>query len=138
MPKSPIFAVQFSLPAREQEIVRLEVAMHESLRVRVGQPFEALPQDRCGLRQRQLAAMLLHPVPHAAALAQFHDEIKRAARRAVIHQRHDVPVQQILHHLDFAQSHRFHEDSARFAFSPAVEIARSALRLLESACVSDD
>jgi len=33
------------LAAREQEVVRLEVAMHESLRVRVRQPFEALLEN---------------------------------------------------------------------------------------------
>ncbi|XXU28538.1 hypothetical protein WMF36_05605 [Sorangium sp. So ce887] len=67
--------------ADQEEIGRLEVAMHDPGRVRLGDPIAGLQDEQHGVVDRQ-RTLLADEVPQVAALEVLQDHVRRARLRA--------------------------------------------------------
>ena len=89
------------MPAREQHVVGLDVAVHHAVLVRVIQRLRHLAQEPRGLGQRQLAAPL-EPRAERFALDERHRVPEQLARESGIQQGNHVRMLQPRHHLHLA------------------------------------
>ena len=96
----------------EEDIRGLEVAMDESLLVSMGKAFESRQHDGFRSGEGELAALVPHEIPDAAAIAVFHDEVEDAALLAHVEQAHDVRVLELCGDFHFAEEF-FHSDLLR-------------------------
>ena len=81
--------------AVEQDVLWLQIAMHDALLVRMGEPLQRGEHDRLGGFQRHLAAVLHDEVPQAAALAILHDEPRNALAVALVVELDDVRMAEL-------------------------------------------
>ena len=93
---------QQRVPAREHDVVWLDVAVDHPLAVGVGQRVEHVAQDPDGVLQGQLA-LAREPVPERLALDVRHDVEDGAVGLATVVQRQDRGMLELRRHLDLAQ-----------------------------------
>ncbi len=90
------------LPARQQDVLRFDVAVHHVVAVGVTKGARHLARDPQGLLERQLP-LPLEPVPQRFPLDVRHDVKEELGRLPRIVQRQDVRVGQPGSDLDLAQ-----------------------------------
>ena len=90
------------VPAREQHVVRLNVAVHHAVGVGVRQGVDDLHQDLHGVVDRQLAVPG-QPVAQRLALDRRHDVIEESVGLTGVEQRQDVWVLELRDRLDLAR-----------------------------------
>ncbi len=90
------------VPAREQNVLRLDVAVHHVLGVGVGQRVGHLDQDLHGLVDRQLA-LAADPVTEIVPVDGGHHVVEKALGLARVVQRQDVRMLQPGRDLDLPE-----------------------------------
>ena len=88
--------------AAEQQVLGLQVAVHEALRVRVRQAGQRLAREADRVLHREGRAARLQDRAHAAARAVLHREVEAVVGRAVVQQLDDVRMAQRARHVDLA------------------------------------
>ena len=89
------------VPAREQHVVGLDVAVHDAMLVRVLQRFRHFAEESRRLGQRQLARAL-EPRAERFALDERHRVPEQLARESGVEEGNDVGMLQPRHHLHLA------------------------------------
>ena len=102
MPKSTMRDVAV---LREQDVRRLDVAMHDAARMRVVQRLRALVDDRHDLLDRQQAAGAAVGAQRARTVHVLGDDVAAAVLLARVEDRHDVRVLHLADHLRLAEEH---------------------------------
>ena len=90
------------VPAAEQDVLRLDVAMDDALPVGVGQRVGDLARDLQRVLHRELG-LARQAVPQRLALDVGHDVVEEAVGLARVVQRQDVGMAQVGRDLDLAQ-----------------------------------
>ena len=88
--------------ATQQDILRLHVAVHDTLGVRVVERAGDVAQDRHGLGERHAVGCVAQPVAHRGALDERHDVVGHAVRDTGGEHGDDVRVLEPRGELDLA------------------------------------
>ena len=86
-----------------QDVLGLDVAMHEALLVRIAEPREHALEHAEQLREAQLLRRLLEPRAQRPTLEELHDDVRQAVVLEEVMDRDDVRVTQRRHHLRLAR-----------------------------------
>ena len=86
--------------AGENHVGRFDVAMHDAVRVGVGQRIDDLLQDAGGVRERWLL-VARQPLAEGFAIDVGHDVVEESIRFARVVQREDVRVRELRGDFDF-------------------------------------
>lgn len=81
--------------AVEQDVLWLQIAMHDALLVRMGEALQRGEHDGLSDFEWELAAVFMDVVPEAAALAILHDEPWDAFALALVEQLDDVRMAEL-------------------------------------------
>ncbi len=90
------------MPSLEEDVLGLDIAMHDVLRVGVRQRFGDVAGDRQGIGEGE-PALPREPMAQGLSLDIRHDVEEQSVRDARIEQRQDVGVGETGGHLDFAE-----------------------------------